>query len=129
MWRTWRFWREKNRSHGEHAGHGEDRAKPSWFWFSQKYLRVLRGKWAYMIEKLKAFFPAHLHPNIFMVGGMVRDLLLGVESQDIDLAGAVPHEDLAALGFRLVQSKSTPDIYFRYHKTLGKIEFTPLPHI
>ncbi|UFS70262.1 HD domain-containing protein [Geomonas sp. RF6] len=82
-----------------------------------------------LIEKVKGLFPPHLHPRLFMVGGMVRDLLLGVESQDVDLAGAVPHDELIALGFRLVQSKSTPPMYFRFHRELGKIELTPLSDI
>ncbi|WP_224982905.1 HD domain-containing protein [Geomonas agri] len=80
-----------------------------------------------IIQKLKSFFPDHLHSSIFMVGGMVRDVLLGVECQDVDLAAAVPISELSALGFRLVESKSTPNIYFRFKEPFGKIEVTWLP--
>ncbi|QWV94781.1 HD domain-containing protein [Geomonas oryzisoli] len=77
-----------------------------------------------LIAALKSFFPEHLHSSIFMVGGMVRDVLLGVECQDVDLAAAVPVSELTALGFRLVESKSTPNIYFRFKEPFGKIEIT-----
>ncbi|MBU5612905.1 HD domain-containing protein [Geomonas azotofigens] len=80
-----------------------------------------------LIAALKGFFPEHLHPSIFMVGGMVRDVLLGVECQDVDLAAAVPVSELTTLGFRLVESKSTPNIYFRFKEPFGKIEVTWLP--
>lgn len=80
-----------------------------------------------LIAALKDFFPKHLHSSIFMVGGMVRDVLLGVECQDVDLAAAVPVSELSALGFRLVESKSTPNIYFRFKDPFGKVEITWLP--
>jgi len=82
-----------------------------------------------IIYKLKALFPQHLHERLFLVGGMVRDILLDVPCQDVDLAAAVPTEDLTALGFRLVESKSTPNIYFRYFHDLGKVEITWLPSL
>lgn len=82
-----------------------------------------------LIAALKGFFPEHLHASIFMVGGMVRDVLLGVECQDVDLAAAVPVTELTALGFRLVESKSTPNIYFRFKEPFGKIEVTRLPSL
>ena len=81
------------------------------------------------IGSLRHFFPEPLHDRIFLVGGMVRDLLMGVECQDIDLAAALPPSELIPLGFRLVESRSTPNIYFLFHKALGKIElslFSPL---
>jgi tRNA nucleotidyltransferase (CCA-adding enzyme) len=80
-----------------------------------------------LIARLKTFFPEPLHSRLFLVGGMVRDILLGVDCQDVDLAAAVPASDLTSLGFRLVESKSTPNIYFFFHKDLGKIEVTWLP--
>ena len=80
-----------------------------------------------LIAKLKNLFPEPLHDRLFLVGGMVRDILLGVECQDIDLAAALPPQDLAALGFRLVESRSTPNIYFWFSKELGKVEVTWLP--
>lgn len=82
-----------------------------------------------LILRLKSFFPEHLHPRIFLVGGMVRDILLGVECQDVDLIAAVSPSDLTPLGFRLVQSRSTPNIFFLFHKELGKVEVTRLDSI
>jgi len=79
-----------------------------------------------LISRLKKFFPDTLQSRLFMVGGMVRDILLGVECQDIDLAAAVSPSELTPLGFRLVESKSTPNIYFLYHKQFGKLEMTRL---
>lgn len=83
----------------------------------------------HVIAKLKKLFPEPLHDRLFLVGGMVRDILLGVDCQDIDLAAAVPAETLTSLGFRLVESKSTPNIYFKYSHDLGKIEVTWLPSL
>jgi tRNA nucleotidyltransferase (CCA-adding enzyme) len=80
-----------------------------------------------IIAKLKSHFPAPLHGRVFLVGGMVRDILSGVACQDIDLAAAVSPHELAPLGFRLVESKSTPNIYFWFSKHLGKVELTLLP--
>lgn len=82
-----------------------------------------------LIAGLKRFFPEHLHPSIFMVGGMVRDVILGVDCQDVDLVAATPVSELTALGFRLVESKSTPNIYFRFKEPFGKIEITWLPSL
>lgn len=82
-----------------------------------------------VIEKVKALFPERLHDRIFLVGGMVRDILLGVECQDVDLVAVVAPSELTALGFRLVESKSTPDIYFRFYKELGKVEITRLSSV
>ncbi|WP_136513837.1 HD domain-containing protein [Geomonas edaphica] len=82
-----------------------------------------------LIAALKRFFPEHLHPSIFLVGGMVRDVLLGVDCQDVDLVAAAPVSELTALGFRLVESKSTPNIYFRFKEPFGKIEITWLPSL
>jgi len=75
---------------------------------------------------LRQLFPAPCHGRILVVGGSVRDFLLGRECQDIDLIAAVPHAELVALGFRLVQAKSAATIYFKYHHSFGKIEVTQL---
>jgi tRNA nucleotidyltransferase (CCA-adding enzyme) len=82
-----------------------------------------------LVAKLKRFFPQELHDRLFLVGGMVRDILMGVECQDIDLLAALPPADLTRLGFGLVQSKSTPNIYFLFHRQLGKIEVTVIPSV
>lgn len=79
-----------------------------------------------LFERLTTIFSPALLEHIVLVGGSVRDYLLGKESQDIDLAGVVLPEELVALGFRHVAAKSTAPIWFLYHHDLGKIEFTLL---
>ena len=73
---------------------------------------------------LKNLFPPSRHDRVALVGGTVRDMLLGRESQDIDLAAALSHDELLALGFRLVEASSGATIYFKYHPEYGKIEVT-----
>ena len=77
-----------------------------------------------IITFLHKLFPAELHSRILLVGGTVRDMLLGKENQDIDLVAALPHDKLLALGFRLVEASSSATIYFKHHHTFGKIEVT-----
>jgi len=88
------------------------------------------GNMEYPMESVTAFlkgiFPSTCHSRVFLVGGFVRDFLLGKESQDIDLAAALPAERLVALGFRLVEGKSTAPIYFKSYPVFGKIEVTLL---
>jgi len=79
------------------------------------------------VSALKALFPRPLHDRLFLVGGMVRDLLMGVECQDVDLAAAVTPQELAPLGFRPVSPISTPGIQFLFHREFGKIELTLIP--
>ncbi|HEY6871326.1 MAG TPA: HD domain-containing protein [Geobacteraceae bacterium] len=76
---------------------------------------------------LKRLFPAPCHGRLFLVGGIVRDFQLGKESQDIDLAAALPADHFVSLGFRLVEGKSTAPIYFKHHHEYGKIEVILLP--
>jgi tRNA nucleotidyltransferase (CCA-adding enzyme) len=76
------------------------------------------------VNILKSLFPVSCHDRVVLVGGTVRDMLLGRESQDIDLIAALPHEDLLALGFRLVEVRNAATIYFRYSRQFGKIEIT-----
>jgi len=73
---------------------------------------------------LKSLFPQPCHDRVLLVGGMVRDMLLARESQDIDLVAALPHDELCALGFRLVEPASSPTIYFKHHPEFGAIEVT-----
>ncbi len=75
-----------------------------------------------IVTFLHNLFPAELHNRIVLVGGSVRDKLLGKESQDIDLVAALTNDDLLALGFRLVEASSSATIYFKHHHTFGKIE-------
>ena len=73
---------------------------------------------------LKSLFPPSLHDRVLLVGGTVRDMLLGTESQDIDLVAALSPDELLALGFRLVEATSAATIYFKHHPEFGKIEVT-----
>ncbi|HEX9078956.1 MAG TPA: HD domain-containing protein [Desulfuromonadaceae bacterium] len=78
---------------------------------------------------LNGLFPTASRDRIFLVGGTVRDLLLGREGEDIDLIAALSGDELASAGFRLVKGKSTAPIWFRYDGTFGKIEVTPLTQV
>jgi tRNA nucleotidyltransferase (CCA-adding enzyme) len=51
-------------------------------------------------------------------------MLLGRDSDDIDLVAALSPEELAAAGFRPVEPTSASPIYFRHHPRFGKIEVT-----
>ena len=75
-------------------------------------------------ERIKEIFPQSFHDRVFLVGGGVRDLLAGAEGKDIDLVAALSADQLASLGFRLVEAKSASPIWFRYHRRFGKIEVT-----
>ncbi len=77
-----------------------------------------------IITFLKNLFPSSQHNRIVLVGGTVRDMLMGKESQDIDLAAALSADELHALGFRLVETSSAAAIHFKHHPEFGKIEVT-----
>jgi len=77
-----------------------------------------------IISFLKSLFPPSCHDRVLLVGGTVRDMLLGTESQDIDLVAALSHGELLALGFRLVEATSAATIYFKHHPEFGRIEVT-----
>lgn len=79
-----------------------------------------------IIDLLKGIFPEDAHQRIFLVGGAVRDMLLGKEHTDIDLTAALTTGEFAALDFRLVEGKSTAPIWHRHIEGLGTIEATPL---
>ena len=79
-----------------------------------------------VIERLKGIFPEDTHQRIFLVGGAVRDILLEQENTDIDLAAALTPQAFAALGFQLVEGKSTAAIWHRHVAGLGIMEATPL---
>ncbi|MDD5284223.1 MAG: HD domain-containing protein [Desulfuromonadaceae bacterium] len=78
-------------------------------------------------DLLKQIFPLPCHDRIFMVGGIVRDILLGQEGQDIDLAAALTADELSSSGFRLVSGKSTAPIWLLHDPAFGKIELTAIP--
>jgi tRNA nucleotidyltransferase (CCA-adding enzyme) len=78
---------------------------------------------------LKGLFPTACHDRIFLVGGSIRDMLLGKKNRDLDLVAALAPDEFIAAGFRLVEGRSTAPIWFRYDADFGKIEATPLAHV
>jgi tRNA nucleotidyltransferase (CCA-adding enzyme) len=73
---------------------------------------------------LRPLFPPELHERIFLVGGAVRDLLLGKESVDLDLVVALPEQELTSRRFRKVEPKDAPPILLYHSAALGKVEAT-----
>ena len=73
---------------------------------------------------LRPLFPPELHPRIFLVGGAVRDLLLGQGSVDLDLVVALPERELTTRRFRAVTPKDAPPIFLYHSPARGKIEAT-----
>ena len=76
------------------------------------------------LSLLRPLFPAELHERIFLVGGAVRDLLLGKESVDLDLVVALPEQELTSRRFRKVKPKDAPPILLYHSPARGKIEAT-----
>lgn len=75
---------------------------------------------------LRRIFPKTADDQVFLVGGTVRDALLGKTQQDIDLVTTLPAAILRRCGFHQVIGKSTQPIWFRSDHLLGNIEATPL---
>ncbi|PKN12801.1 MAG: phosphohydrolase [Deltaproteobacteria bacterium HGW-Deltaproteobacteria-4] len=76
------------------------------------------------LEQLRPLFPPELYNRIFLVGGAVRDLLLGRESVDLDLVVALPEQELTSRRFREVKPKDAPPIHLYHSAALGKVEAT-----
>lgn len=76
------------------------------------------------LATLRPLFPAELHDRIFLVGGAVRDLLLGKAGVDLDLVVALPEGELTSRRFRPVRPKDAPPILMYHSPALGKIEAT-----
>jgi tRNA nucleotidyltransferase (CCA-adding enzyme) len=75
-------------------------------------------------EIARSLFPAEEHGRILLVGGVVRDAVIGAEGEDLDLIAALPAESLLRAGFRFVESKSSVPVYFRHDDVAGKVEVT-----
>lgn len=73
---------------------------------------------------LGQIFPVNCHDRLLLVGGTVRDLLLGRECRDSDLIAFLPREELLSLGFREVLPSSGAAVYFMHHPDCGSIEVT-----
>lgn len=76
------------------------------------------------ISLIKTIFPRSLHAEVLLVGGTVRDMLLGRDSHDIDLVTSLSPDQLIPLGFRLVEASSGATIYFKHYPGFGTIEVT-----
>lgn len=81
---------------------------------------------ANLTTALRRIFPKTADDQVFLVGGTVRDALLGKTQQDIDLVTTLSKETLQQFGFRQVIAKSTQPIWFRTDRRLGTIEATTL---
>ena len=75
---------------------------------------------------VKTLFPENVWPKIWIVGGTVRDHLLGKEGDDIDLDAVLTPQELTACGFRSVDPVTSAPIWFRHIPGIGKIEVTLL---
>lgn len=82
-----------------------------------------------LLSSIKELFPPDCHDLVFLVGGSVRDRLLGKVGADLDLVVVLPAERLRRCGFRLVTGKTTAPIWFRYIPALGKVEATRLDDV
>jgi tRNA nucleotidyltransferase (CCA-adding enzyme) len=78
------------------------------------------------LEIVRGLFPARTHDRIFLVGGVVRDLLLGRGGDDLDLLAALTPGELAECGFRFVEPVSAEPVWFRHVAQVGKVEVTAL---
>lgn len=73
---------------------------------------------------IQTLFPEPYRPYIWLVGGTVRDMLLGQSGQDTDLVASISPQTLKELGFRPVSPVSSTPIWFRNLPGAGKIEVT-----
>ena len=80
----------------------------------------------HLLKKLRHIFPVSCHDSTFVVGGSVRDSLLGMPLNDCDLVAAIPEKILEKLGFRLVLGRSTLPVWFRHDAAIGTIELIRL---
>lgn len=79
-----------------------------------------------LTSALRRFFSGIRGDRIILVGGTVRDAMLGRPPQDIDLLTTLPEATLQQLGFHQVIAKSTQPIWFCADRRLGTIEVTTL---
>ncbi len=77
-----------------------------------------------VINQVKDIFPESCWPDVWLVGGAVRDILLNQPVQDIDLVAAIPPVQLETAGFRPISPASSSPIWFKYVPEIGKIEIT-----
>lgn len=87
-------------------------------------MRRFRSDRQKAITLARELFPPRTWPQIFLVGGIVRDLLRGRTTSDIDLLSPLGQPVFESLGFRRVESTSGTAIMFRHQPGIGKIEVT-----
>jgi len=75
-----------------------------------------------LLGHVQVLFPQHHWPQVWLVGGAVRDALCGRIARDLDLVAALPARDLEILGFHQVIAKSTLPIFFRSLPDGGQVE-------
>lgn len=81
---------------------------------------LLRSK----LHFLKKLLPLNGDQRVWLVGGSVRDAILGKDIKDLDLVATVPGKELEKHGFRLVKGVTTAPIWFRNFKEIGNVEIT-----
>jgi tRNA nucleotidyltransferase (CCA-adding enzyme) len=59
---------------------------------------------------------------VYMVGGAVRDALMGKQPNDIDMVALMPPHELHAMGAKYIDPKTAIPVFSMQHPTLGKIE-------
>jgi tRNA nucleotidyltransferase (CCA-adding enzyme) len=77
-----------------------------------------------VLSFIKNLFNICHHDKVLLVGGTVRDMLMGRASRDIDLVVTLSHNELALHGFRPVVASSGASIYVTHHPDFGTIEVT-----
>jgi tRNA nucleotidyltransferase (CCA-adding enzyme) len=71
-----------------------------------------------LLRYLRSLFPEPCHDHVTLVGGSVRNFLLGKASEDIDLVAALPDDIMQQCRFHLVEGKTTAPIWFRFDAAL-----------
>lgn len=75
---------------------------------------------------LQSLFTRAEQEQLYLVGGSVRDHLLGGMPDDLDLVTTLPEESLRLAGFHRVQGKTTVPIWFQHQAGFGTVEITVL---
>lgn len=72
-----------------------------------------------ILRELKQLFGEH---EVYVVGGAVRDHLLGKTPKDIDVVGFVPAEVLFNMGAKFVDPATAKPVFSLVHPVLGRME-------
>lgn len=77
-------------------------------------------------ESVTTLFPTVAPCHFWLVGGAVRDQLLGLDRDDCDVVAMVSPEELIAAGFRSVVSRSGQTVWIRAVSDVGQVEITTI---